>query len=360
MRIMRRPGLTKDGQTQSSGAGTTESSVAASKAGSENDEENPQGTGATSPTESMLAKDSKAGMSRAEREARYTKKREELFGPLNDTSDGNEPGNEISRVSSRSEKHQRKKKAPSNDDFEGRSEFFQTMNYPPQTYSQAPNSSTYFAPYGFQGPMQPHSASNSYNNGVAQPTYSYNGYNPVSTQMYPPTDMHGPMPLGFGNSMPYQGYEQPPAPQYVTVLQQPPIMAQSFSPLASPSMDSGFYAAQPEMQTPRNAFSHPYHQHETQQLPAFQPNMTYVNQSPQPPNLMNGQFGSSLPNTLPRPQNFNPQIRSFVPTNASPGIPTHGGLTLPLDQRNYSIMAPSVGPPPQSPPPQGQTFNISR
>ena len=342
MKIMRRPDLNKEGPVQLSAAGTTESSVVASKAGSEVEEENPQGTGATSPTESAVA--TLGGLSRAQREARYKIKREQLFGPQNENGDVTEAVNEISRVSSRSEKKGVKKKSrPNNDDFEGRSEYFPTMSYTQHPYPQVHQPPGYFVPYGYHAPMHPTMASNGYHPGIQDQHFTPSMYSPISNQGYSPTDIQSHVPMGYGNPMAYTNYDQQPTPQYIGVFQQPHVPSQTYAAVPSPSMDGNFYG-QPEMSTPRNAYSLPFHPQEHQGQHIHQPHLAFhASQTPHPHNTMNGHGMNVTPSNYARPPaSFNPQTRSFVPNGAAPINSVHQSVGAAMNLSNGNPNKPNT------------------
>ena len=357
MRIMRRPGLSKDGQAQSSGAPTTESSVVPSKAGSEASDENPQGTGPTSPTGSALAKD-KTALSRAEREARYKEKREEIFGPQSENADSNEALNEISRVSSRNEEKKRKKKhRTNNDDFEGRSEYYPAMSYVPQQYAQATHGNGCFVPYTAPPPMQQNVGPAYYNPGMSQMVFPQSNYNPMPSHGFPAMEPQNHAPVSFGNQQAFQGYEQQASAQYVAMVQ-PPMMGQPSSTMSSPSLDGTFYPQHPhtqvsEMQTPRSMFSHPYQPQEVQQQQQyFQPSIPYqMGQLAFQPSMPNFQPTSPMHHAHARPPTFNPQTRSFVPNGGAHTafVPPSMGNPVAQSVRSPVKAVPNGMPFPQSP-----------
>ena len=359
MKIMRRPGLGKDGQGPNSGGATTESSVAASKAGSETGEESQQGTGAISPTDSTLAKD-KAAMTRAEREARYKEKREELFGPQSDNVESSEAVNEVSRSSSRNEEKKRKRKHKNNDDgFEARSQFnayYPTMPYTVNQYDQAGNHGGYFIPYNpqpsnptQQGPpnymaasMFPQGFQNTFHNMVPVP-----GFQPTMNPM--------PMMGGYTPQAQFQGYDQQTPTAYFSVIQPPVAMAQQPPTVMSPAMSGGTQLSRPQSQMSdqqqwsQNGYSFQYQQQSKEQqqfLPQGVPSLPYqFCQLPYQPPSQNGKLQHPLPGSYTRQQTFNPQTRAFIP-NDSLGhsrTPPHGNSPSTSSSRSPAMQVSNGG-----------------
>ena len=331
---MRRPGLGKDGQAPNSGAGTTDSSVAPSKVGSENGEESQQGTGAVSPTDSTLAKD-KAAMTRAEREARYKEKREELFGPQIENADSNEALNEVSRSSSRNEEKKRKKKQKNNDDgFEARSQFnayYPTMQYAVNQYDQTANTGAYFSPYGMQ-PSSPaqQGQTNFMAAGMPQQNFQTPYQTIVPSQGYQPTMNQMPIMNAYNGQAQFQGYEQQTPTQYFSVMQPPMAISQQPPMMMSPPISGSAQIPRPQPQMseqhqwPQSGYNHPFQQtsRESQQFfPQAAPCVPYqFGHLPYQPPSQNGKLQHPLPGSFSRQQAFNPQTRAFIP-NGSPGHP---------------------------------------
>ncbi|KAL9631947.1 MAG: hypothetical protein Q9164_005612 [Protoblastenia rupestris] len=351
MKIMRRPGLGKDGQTPNSGAGTTESSVAPSKAGSETGEESLQGTGAISPTESTFAKE-RAAMTRAEREARYKEKREELFGPQNEVVDSNEAINELSRTSSRNEEKKRKKKHKNVDDgFEARSQFnayYPTMQYAVNQYDQTSNPAAYFSPYTMQAS---HSTAQGQANFTASGMFQQNLPNPfqnmLPAQNFQPAVNQMPMMSGYPSQTQFQGYDQQTPTQYFAVMQPPMAMIPQPSTMVSSAMSAGPQLSPPQSQMSdqqqwsQNGFAYPYPQpqpREQQQFfPQAVPSAPYqFGQLPYQPPSQSGKVQHPLPGSFTRQQTFNPQTRAFIPNGSSghPRSPPHGNS--PSTSSNHS------------------------
>lgn len=343
--IMRRPGLNKDGRGPNSGPGTTESSVVPSKAGSENEDDGPQNTGAASPNESTLAKDKQA-LSRAEREARYKEKREEIFGPEGENVDSNEAVNEISRASSTvDDKKKKKKPKPSNDDFEARSQFnayYPTMQYAVNPYDPAANASTYFVP--LQMPRNQAS--------IAQPNYYGNGmqigFQPsfpsvTPTQSFANMVPQSSMTNGFQGQAIFPAYDHQGQPQFFAMMQPQLVPSPPLPTMASPRMDAGsqFARRQPYMhatdpQMPQDSFNYPFQQHVQQQPQAPCPAVPYqFGQLPVQSGMQSGKLAHPLPGSYTRPQAFNPQTRSFVPTGpaAHQPIPSQSGNVSPMSKK---------------------------
>ena len=332
MTIMQRPGFVKEAQT--SRAGTTESSVVPSKSGSEVGDESQQGTGAVSPTDSTLAKD-KAALTRAEREARYKEKREELFGPETEGADSNEGVNEASRTSSRNEEKKRKKKhkVNNNDDFEARSKFtsyYPTMQYAVGPYDQSTTSSQYYAPLivpgnSHQGGQSNFCGANMMQQGFQQPFQSS-----VPGQAGPTMMVQNNMTNGYGMAAHFQGYEHQTPTQYYTVMQPTMQMPQQPSAISSPAMDKSLHTYPSQAHAHDQASSHQmysnwYAQQTQQQQHFIPPSLPYqFGQLPVQPNTQNGKLAHPLPGSYTRPQTFNPQTRSFVPNGApaNPALPS--------------------------------------
>ncbi|KAL9102333.1 MAG: hypothetical protein Q9163_002513 [Psora crenata] len=329
MKIMRRPGLGKESQAQNSSGGTTESSLAPSKATSETGEGSQHSTGAASPTESTLAKD-KAAMTRAEREARYKEKREELFGPQSEIADNSEPVNEVSRTSSRNEEKKRKKRPKNNDDgFEARSQFnayYPTMQYTVSHYDQAANQ-TYLIPYG----MQPtNSVQQGQPNFVAPGMLPHNFHSPfphmVPAQNFQPSIQQVPIMSGYSPQGQLQGYDQQTLTQYCPVMQPPGPVGQQQSTMTLPPIGGGTQSSRPQSQTSDNQWSRngsgfSYHQQPKEQHQSLQkglPPLPYqFGQLPCQAPSQSGKLQHPLPGSYTRQQSFNPQTRAFIP-NGNP------------------------------------------
>ncbi|KAG8528066.1 uncharacterized protein KY384_006982 [Bacidia gigantensis] len=365
MKIMRRPGLhNKDGQIQSSGPGTTESSVVPSKAGSETGDDSQHGTGAVSPTESTLARD-KAALSRAEREARYKEKREQIFGPQNEDDEGNEKVNELSRTSSRNEEKKRKKKhRNNNDDFEARSQFnayYPTMQYTVHPYAAGGGGSpALFTPY--TTPLQAPQATqpNCFPTTMAPQGYQQAFQTAMPTQAIPVMVPQNGIQNVFNSQSPMQGFEQPPQTQYFAVMQGPMMMSPQPSSISSPSIDGGVFFSQPQPQpqpqmhmqmqmndpqSPRNGYNQPYTPqiHQQQQFNT-QPTPYQFGQLPYQPSMQTGKLAHPLPGSYNRQQQtFNPQIRSFVPNApaSSARTPPHTGNAVPHSIRGSANPIPN-------------------
>ena len=360
MKIMRRPGVGRDSQAQNSGPGTTESSVVPSKAGSEVGDESQQGTGAASPTESTLAKD-KAAMSRAEREARYKEKREQIFGPESENADSTEVLNEVSRSSSRNEEKKKKKKQKQhNDDFEARSQFnayYPAMQYAVNSFDPSANPSGYYNPYSIPA-TPPHVVQpNYFGNGLTQQPFQPSLQTAISTQGFPAMMPQNTVANAFSNQTSFQPYEQQTPTQYFAVMQ-PPIPIGQPPPSVSPSaLEGGNHLSRsqpqvPDQHLPHNGYNYPYQPQNQQQNQQHQPQyyshpVPYqFGQLPFQPSIQNGKLAHPLPGSYTRPQAFNPQIRSFVPNGGAAygqASPQNQSPT-PICARSATTSLPSTGP----------------
>ena len=351
MRIMRRPG--KEGILDS-GAGTTESSVAPSKATSENGDDSQQGTGVVSPTESNLAKE-KSSLTREEREARYREKREELFGPQSEQPESPEESREVSRASSRNEKKKKTKHKKDDDGFEARSLFnayYPAMSYPVQPYDQAA-AGTFYNAYGVQSSSVPNEQmmpgpvmmQQGFQQGY-QPMPNLQGYPAVTGQPPMMNTYNGQLPQGFNQQNP-QAYGQQTPTQFYAQLH-PVAMGQNSPSMSSPSIHN----AQPsrpqsqmsDQQWQQNGFSNGYQQPQPQPpfYPQRPPSVNYAyGQLPYQPGFQN-KAAHPVPGSYNR-STFNPATRSFVP----------GGGPGP----QQPAIAPSYGPPPLQPHHFGNTPN---
>lgn len=351
MKIMRRAGLDKDGQSLGSGPNTTENSMAPSKTGSETGDGSQRGTGVVSPTDSVAAKD-KAAMTREEREAKYKETRERIFKGFEDNdpieaADANEVSNEVSRASSVNEK--KKKKQRNHDDgFEARSKFnayYPTLQYPASTYDQPVSPATYYSPYS----GQPHLGMNQ-----AAPLSA-----PMLQQPYPQGYQAMQNPPAF--SMPMQqiplmnastfsaqtvnptafpGYHQ--ATQYYQPIQ-PQIPMGPHSPaMSSPALSNNVQLSRPQSQMsdqqwPQGTYPYPYQRpreqqqyyppamHDQTSTGALHPVPYPYGQLPYQSSVQGGRAPHPLPGSYTR-QTFNPQIRAFVPGSGNtPQTMSYGG-----------------------------------
>ncbi|MCJ1271190.1 hypothetical protein MMC22_011090 [Lobaria immixta] len=363
VKIMRRTGLNKDGQSVESGPNTTANSMAPSKAGSETGDDSLRGTGVVSPTDSVAAKD-KASMTREEREAKYKETRERIFKGFEDSdnvepNEVNELSNEVSRTSSVSEKKKTKKQRNHDDGFEARSKFnayYPAMQYSVSTYDQTTNPAAYYNSY----PSHPATMSPSgpLNTTMLQQAYSL-GYQPLPNPPAFPAPMQ-PMPLMNGpsyngqtsNSPAFPGYNQP-AQYYQPIQQQMPI-GQHSSAMSSPALSNNVPLSRPQSQMsdqqwPQNGFPYGYPRPRDQQQ-YFPPPMHdqvatsamhsipyQYGQLPFQSNVPGGRAQHPLPGSYTR-QTFNPQTRAFVPGSGSMPHP------VPYNGRSNESMARGQGP----------------
>ncbi|KAL8732247.1 MAG: hypothetical protein Q9181_004020 [Wetmoreana brouardii] len=345
VRIMRRAGLTKDGQRTDSGPNTTASSIAPSKAGSETGDDSGRVTGLVSPTESNLSKD-RATMTREEREAKYKETRDRIFKGFEDiesidAAPNNESGAGVSRTSSANGKRKTRKQHNVDDGFEARSHYtayYPTMQYPGSTFDQTPASAAYFNPclpqqyptFGEPNPINPTMYPTNYGPGY-QSMPSTPGYS-VAMQQYPTAN--GSTMNEFSNLQPTPGYMQPVPQQYYQQPHMSPPMGQDSSAMSSPAMGSSFqqFPTQPpipDQQWSQMTYQYPYQQLASPQqfsppqnqmqnsTPAPQTVSYQYGQLPYQPNVPGSRNAHPLPGSYNRQQALNPQIRSFVPGSSS-------------------------------------------
>lgn len=314
---------------ESTPASSSAPSKATSEAGGENSDE-----GITSPLEGTPAKH-RSKMTREEREANYKAARERIFGDFQEsvTSEGGSAGEtsaSMSRSSSSSgKKKSRRQRALKDDSFEARSSYvaypgmavpnFQGQmshfteqhmlnqypgtvgmssgisygNHPPQHYSGMDPT----MPYGTPSPFNPNAAQQ-YGSGEAWPSVQSSNYGSYGHSSHPQSFGQHPGAMSSmginhqyapqGNPTPQQSMQNWMPPQYSNAYAQPqmnqPFPSQQW-PSFGPSTQSQPY---PYGQLPPHAYTNP---------------TMYNNQHPIP-----GSYTRSL---------FNPQTRSFVPTNAS-------------------------------------------
>ena len=361
VKIMRRAGLGKDGQTLDSGVNTAGSSMAPSKAGSETGDESQRGTGIVSPSDSVSAKD-KTAMTREEREAKYKETRERIFKGFEDTDAtdapiGTDVSNEVSRTSSAAGKRKSRKNKNIDDGFEARSQFnayYPSMQYPHTTFDQVANQMAFVSPYT----MQPASQTGQFGmpqayNQSFQVTPHVPGF-PMTMQQPPLSG--GSSPYGH-SSMPHQllPYGQQMPSQFYQPLQQPNLIGSQSSALSSPALSSSAqlsrpHSQMPEQQWPQGGYQSPYQAFGNQQLSynaqnqahiqgivpiSSTPNLPYpYGQLPYHQSVPNGRPQHPLPGSFNR-QAFNPQTRAFVPATGS--VPPHVGLYMngPMDLASY-------------------------
>ncbi|KAL9001101.1 MAG: hypothetical protein Q9169_000284 [Polycauliona sp. 2 TL-2023] len=357
VKIMRRTGLIRNGVRADSGPNTTDSSIAPSKAGSENGEDSGRGTGLVSPTESDLSKD-KATLTREEREAKYKEARDRIFNENPDANAVNDVPT-ISRTSSANGRRKSRKQRNNNDDgFEARSHFtayYPTMPYSGATYNQPSASSTYYNPcvppqypnVGESSPANPCMYSSNY--GASYHSMpSTPGY-PGQVQQYPTANIA--TMNGFNTMQPFPEYIQP-SQQYYQQPQSPPTMNQHSSGLTSPALSNSAQLSRPQPQPAdqawgQMAYQYPYQHPSTQQhfqspqniLPDQTPSAQAVpyqyGQLPYQPHLPGSRNAHPLPGSYNRQQAFNPQTRSFVPGASAQPSSNGTALQEPVQSRRF-------------------------
>ncbi|KAL8775669.1 MAG: hypothetical protein Q9209_000165 [Squamulea sp. 1 TL-2023] len=369
VKIMRRAGLIKNGVRADSGPNTTDSSVAPSKAGSENGEDSGRGTGLVSPTESDLSKD-KVTMTREEREAKYKEARDRIFNENNDSSIVNEAAQGISRTSSANGRRKSRKQRNNDDGFEARSHFtpyYPALQYPGPAYDQTPASTAYFNPcvtqqYSNLGEPSPAHAAmysseygSNYHSTPSTPGYS------VPMQQYPMANI--PPMNGFSNMQSFSGFMHPVPQQYYQQPQSSPVMGQHSPVLSSPATNNNAQLSRPQSQTADQQWSqmvyhYPYqYPGSQQQFPPSQHQMPdpsssqqaipyQYGQLPYQPHLSGSRSAHPLPGSYNRQQTFNPQTRSFVPGAHSQPSPNGNTLQDPSSSNRFPGTPTSTSGPP--------------
>ena len=294
-----------------------------------------------SPTESTTAKD-KASMTREEREAKYKETRDRIFKGFEDIEHpelvvGTEISNEVSRASSTTGKKKQKKnsKQHNDDGFQARSQFeafYPTGQYSGATYEQSRMASTmFFNPYLPQPsgqPMQP-GMTQTYNSSF-QPLQHPQAY-PIPMQVAPM--MGGPGPYPQTNVNPnFMPYGQQMTGQFFPVIQQPNQMAPLPSNISSPALSSNSQLSRSQSQLSEqhwagNGYTNPYPIfgnsqpiYQQQSSPQLQANPSLgsvpyqYGQLPYQASPQNARSQHPVPGSYNR-QAFNPQTRSFVPSN---------------------------------------------
>ncbi|KAL8823173.1 MAG: hypothetical protein Q9191_006109 [Dirinaria sp. TL-2023a] len=362
MKIMRREGAGKDGVNAGSGANTTTSSMAASKANSEIGDDSQRGTGLASPTDSVTAKE-RATMTREEREAKYKETRERIFKGFEDAENAeanqsSELVNEMSRTSSSAGKKKSKKSKHHDDGFEARSKFnayYPAMQYPPSQYpasqyppsqyppSQYPMSDykqtagamVYFNPYSAEQDAMMNQ-SGMLNTPIFSNPYSH-GYPPVPNGPMYQMGMQTPMMPGSDMASQsnglcsYGGYSQQFPQAYDQQMMQQPVMGQQSPVMSSPALSNNPQLSRPSSQMSdqsyvQNSYSYGYQQ-PPQPQPSYSPHLHHrtparsvpsvpyqYGQLPYEPNHPPGKAQHPLPGSYSR-QAFNPQTRAFVPSS---------------------------------------------
>lgn len=359
MKIMRREGIGKDGANSGSGANTTTSSMAASKANSETGNDSQGGTGLVSPSDSVTAKE-RATMTREEREAKYKETRDRIFKGFEDTesteaNNPSEPANGISRTNSGTGKKKSKKSRHRDDDFEARSQFnaYYPMQYPTSSYEQTTGAVTFFNPYSM--PQDGMANQSGAMNAQMFPNVYPQGYPTISSGpmyqmgMQTPVMSRSEMPDQGGGLYTYSDYGQQYSEHYYPQMSRQPMMGQQSPVISSPAMGNNSQASHSSSQTsdqswPPNDFSYWYQQPQPsqqsyspllhQRTPVRSvPTVSYqYGQLPFQPNRPPGKAQHPLPGSYNR-QAFNPQTRAFVPGagfsagHGSPMSTPNGGST---------------------------------
>ncbi|OAL35544.1 hypothetical protein AYO20_05163 [Fonsecaea nubica] len=340
-KIMRRVGL---GPRQgSAGASTPASSSAPSKATSEAGLETNSEEGILSPVEGTPNKD-KSKLTREEREAQYKAARDRIFGDFQEsvTSESASTGENsasMSRSSSSSGKRKaRKHKTPKDDSFEARSAFI--PSYTPMHMSH------------MQPQYQPHYPEQAYNGPYPAPNGAFGGnmnYSSTPTQAYPNFESsmsYNGAPMGYGNnsSQSFSSTEswsstmQTPASNgYFNYSASPTTYQQGISPMIAQMshqfmttshtgmqqpqnwMNNQFPTAYPQPQGPPTSNLNGWSSYQTNAAMSNAANYGYgqlpaQNFSGNANQAYNGQYSNS--STYSRSL-FNPQTRSFVPSNSS-------------------------------------------
>ena len=337
LKIMRRAGL--GARQLSAGGSTAASSSAPSKATSEAGFETTSDEGLLSPMDGTPNRDD-SKLTREEREARYKAARERIFGDFQETTSESASTGEnsasMSRSSSSSGKRKsRKHKTPKDDSFEARSAFI--PSYTPVHMSS------------MQPQFNPQYVDQSYQQGYAGSPGNYAtnmNYGTTPTQAYPGFDQA----MSYNGSVPYNGGSQqaftnadnwqsmqPTSPNgYFMQSQNQSGYQQGLSPMMNPSSNPFMQQQSPQMPSSNwmnNQIQNPYQQ----QNNVASTNAAHwggYNQGPAPnmPNNPSYQYGQLPPSSFannapfnaqhPLPGSFsrslfNPQTRSFVPSNAS-------------------------------------------
>ena len=285
----------------------------------------------------------KSKLTREEREAQYKAARERIFGDFqesvtSESASNGENSASMSRSSSSSgKKKARKQKTPKDDSFEARSAYI-----PSYTPVQMSHMQSQFQPQYPEQAYQGHylgagngySASMNYGSTPTQsypnfePSMPYNstpmGYGPSNTQSFSPADSWSSVQTPSSN-----GYFNYPA--------SPNTYQQNMSPLLNQMNSQYMPQSHPGMQQPQNWMNNqyqvPYPQPQSQASsnmsgwPAYQPPQPINNAASYGYGQIPGQtFGGNTnqpynaqyanPSSYNRSL-FNPQTRSFVPSNAT-------------------------------------------
>ncbi|EXJ83797.1 hypothetical protein A1O1_07424 [Capronia coronata CBS 617.96] len=373
VKIMRRGGLAL--RQGSAGGSTPASSSVPSKATSEAGLDIGVEEGLMFPADGTPNKD-KSKLTREEREAQYKAARERIFGDFQEsvTSESASTGENsasMSRSSSSSGKRKsRKHKTPKDDSFEARSAFIPSyaplhMQHMPAHYQPQYAEQAYQAPY--QSP--PNGYGTGYNYGTTptqsypsfEPSMPYNsnnlGYMASNSQQFAPSDSWSSMQTPssaecFNYSASSTGYQQNISPmmnqatgQFMSPtypgMQQPQnwMNTQFQPPYQQPSAPTGSsmnsWSGFPSTTPLGNTTSHAHGQLSGQQ---YSGNPAYNAQQPVP-----GSYSRSL---------FNPQTRSFIPSNAMSRVGGRNGRKKP-SASSAQIRTNSTSRPPAAAEPSG-------
>lgn len=319
VKIMRRAGFSS--RQMSNNASTAPSSSAPSKATSDagHSEE-----GLTSPTESTPSRD-KSRLTREEREAQYKAARERIFGDFQELSIGEnastgENSASMSRSSSSSgKKKTRRQKTPKDDSFEARSAFVPSYVGLPGMNAQGG-----YQPAQFVDPAM----QNMYDSGQSYYGPQMN-YGTTPTQAHPGFDSSMPVsPMTYGADNPgewaaiqqgsYYGYPQNQVrPGYPQMNPMSPAMNPQYGQYSHGAHPQQNWQAQQypaafqaPVNTPAAGGNWPGYQGYGygQQMP----NQQFLGSNPGTPAVATMGNDNSFNRSL-----FNPQTRSFIPSNNS-------------------------------------------
>jgi hypothetical protein len=314
VKIMRRAGLSS--RQVSNTASTAPSSSAPSKATSEAGQSE---EGLTSPTESTPGRD-KSKMTREEREAQYKAARERIFGDFQELSIGEnastgENSASMSRSSSSSgKKKSRRQKTPKDDSFEARSAFVPSYaalpgmqgqgGYHPAQYLDQRMHTAYDHPQLYYGQMH----------FGTTPTQAHPGFD---SSMAAGATGYTTEPSDWATMQQVSHYGFPPAPARSGHVQ--------INPLSSPINPYGQF---PNSQVPQQSWQPPFSP--GYQSPMNMPAPAGNWMAPQGygfgQQMASQQYQPSQPGTSSGPNQasstgnrslFNPQTRSFIPSNGS-------------------------------------------
>lgn len=294
-----------------------------------------------SPVEGTPNKD-KSKLTREEREAQYKAARDRIFGDFQEsvTSESVSTGENsasMSRSSSSSGKRKaRKHKTPKDDSFEARSAF--VPSYAPMHVPQMqPQYQPHYSEQGYQSPYQgPTNGFGTNMNYVSTPTPSYPNFDPSM-------QFNGNMGYGQNSNQPFSPADswssaQPPSSAgYFNYSASPTNYQQNMSPIIPPLNNQFMQQQHPGMQQQQswmnNQYQAPYSQppgppsSNMNGWSGYQSNATMNNTASYPYGQTTSQSYAGNANSnynaqYPPPNNhsrslFNPQTRSFVPSNVT-------------------------------------------